>query len=168
MNKIALRLDEDMEDSGLHQDLPSVVNPTIDITTLVEYSKRIKEIGNGFNKMTAPILIRDFSMAYSITSELMYEATKKDIRASNNLELAESIAYLENAGAYLASKDIKDTAEARKKYVPLDKEVRKAAEEKEETAAKLAFLRCKLQEFKMAIESVKKIAWGESFMTPDE
>jgi len=175
MSDIKLRLDPDDLDGELVQikvgaisQLPVLSHTTIDITSILMYSNKIKEIGSGFNKMTAPLFIRDFSIAYDITSNMFFEATKKDMQASNRLEIAESIAYLENAGSYLASKNIKDTAESRKRYIPLDPEVQQAMNLKAETAAVVAFLKCKLQEFKTAIESVKKISYGDQFMSPDE
>ena len=154
MGDIALRLDEP-EDH-------------IDVTQIVKYANKINEIGHGFNKMMAPIFLRDFIIAYDITSNALAKATRKDMEADNQLQVAESIAYLENAKAYLDSKDIKDTAEARKRYVPLDPGVASALDTKARTAALVSLLRTKLVEFKMAIESVKKIAYGDMYMSPDE
>ena len=172
---VKLRLDADDLDGELVQiavgsikALPAINHTAIDVTEIIEYSNKIKEIGRGFNKMTAPLFIRDFSVAYDITSNLFFEATKKDMKASAALEMAESIAYLENAGDYLKTKGIKDTADARKRYIPLDPGVIQAQDLKAETAAVLAFLKCKLQEFRSAIECVKKIAYGDNFMSPDE
>jgi len=174
---VKLRLDGDEESSSFITEpkdvipiapISSVSGIKIDITRIAEYSRKIEHIGQGFNKMTAPLYIRDFSIAYDITSNMLFEVTRKDMDADNKLQFAESIAYLENASAYLSARDIKDTAEARKRYVPTDPGVQHALAVKAETAALMIFLKTKLQEFKMAIESVKKIAYGDMYMSPDE
>jgi hypothetical protein len=175
MKDIALRLDADEGHGELVQiavgevkSAPTLSHISMDVTSIAKYSEKIKQIGYGFNRLNAPNFIRDFSVAYDLTSNLLFEAMKMDAIAGRDLDIAESIAYLENASAYLTAKDIKDTAEARKRYVCIDPEVKRATELKAETAAILAFIKCKLQEFKTAIESVKKIAYGDTFMTPDE
>lgn len=168
--EIKVRLDDDEDGSFPAQPTSTslALNGSLDVTAIIQYSQKIEQIGLGFNKMTAPLFIRDFSVAYDITSNILLEAMRKDLEAGNKLELTESIAYLENATAYLAAKGIKDTAEARKRYVPLDPEVQVAQTEKAKTTAVLAFLKCKLSEFKQAIESTKKIAYGDIYMTQDE
>lgn len=171
---VKLRLDGDDEQIVAEDKIGAVVpiSPVsgiqVDVTKIAEYSRQIAQIGRGFNKMTAPLFIRDFSIAYDITSNLLFEATRKDLEADNKLQLAESMAYLEKAASYLAARDIKDTAEARKRYVPMDADVQNALAVKAETTALVCFLKAKLQEFKMAIESVKKIAYGDMYMSPDE
>jgi hypothetical protein len=173
MKDIKLRLDAQELDEISNfiatqpRKLPAIPH-TIDVTAVARYSKRIAEIGQGFNRNTAPVFIADFSIAYDITSSLYYDALKQDLKAANELDIAESIAYLENAGGYLESHGIKDTADARKRYVPLDEAVRVAADRKAETTALVAFLKSKLLEFKTAIESVKKLAYGDNFVSPDE
>ena len=184
MDSIKLKLDEDLSqvDNVVYEssNLDSIVYSSpnlkvssgsslkLDVTKILEYSKKISEIGRGFNKMTAPLYIRDFSIAYDITSNMLFEVIRQNLKADNELQIAESIAYLENAAAYLESKNIKDTAEARKRYVPLDPAVRIAMDVKAESDALCSFLKTKLHEFKTAIESVKKIAYGDQFMSPDE
>jgi hypothetical protein len=140
----------------------------VDVTHIIAYARKIHDIGQGFNKMTAPLYIRDFIIAYDITSNALAKATRKDMEADNTLNTAESIAYLENATAYLTAHDIKDTAEARKRYVALDPGVKTALDAKAKTAAMVSLLKTKLIEFKMAIESVKKIAYGDMYLSPDE
>ena len=157
MGEVALRLDD-----------PSILDEPTDVTEIVKYSNKIKDIGHGFNKMMAPLYLRDFIIAYDITSTALAKATQKDMEADNQLQVAESIAYLENAKAYLDSKDIKDTAEARKRYVPLDAAVAMALDRKARTTAMVSLFRTKLQEFRFAIESVKKIAYSDQYLSPDE
>ena len=78
----------------------------IDVTKLVQYTKKIKDIGQGFNPMLAPIYIRDFIIAYDIAFTYLAEATKADMLADAALKQAESIAFLDNAGDYLKEKEI--------------------------------------------------------------
>lgn len=169
MGKINIRLDEEGEEKlTAGSTVPVNTVSGTDLSRLAEYSNKINTIGRGFNKMHAPLYVQDFSIAYDLTSNLLYEATRKDLKADAELQVAESIAYLENAKEYLDSKDIKDTAEARKRYVPLDPRVQAAAEAKAQTSAVVYFLKTKLISFKMAIESTKKIAYGDMYLSPDE
>ena len=169
MAKVNIRLDDDGEENTTAGSIVPIgsINGT-DLSRLAEYSNKISTIGRGFNKMHAPMYIQDFSIAYDIASNLLYEATRKDLEADGKLQVAESIAYLENAKGYLDAHDIKDTAEARKRYVPLDPGVQTAAEVKAQTTAVVYFLKTKLVSFKMAIESTKKIAYGDMYLSPDE
>ena len=146
----------------------SVDLETIDVTAILSYANKIQEIGQGFNKMTAPIYIRDFSVAYDLTSNALFKATRLDLEAEKELKMAESIAYLENAKAYLDSKGIKDTADARKHYILLDPGVQHAMDRKAQTTALVYLLKTKLQGFKSAMENVKKIAYGDLYLSPDE
>jgi hypothetical protein len=175
MREIKLRLDDTPipeEKIGSVVRVGSPVAPVagqpIDMTRLVDYSRKISQIGQALNKSLAPIFIQDFSIAYDITSNMLYEAIRQDLTADTKLKVAESIAYLENAKEFLTARDIKDTSEARKQYVPLDPEVQTAAEVKAKTTAMVSFLKSKLTEFKGAIESVKNIAYGDSFMSHEE
>ena len=173
MKEIKLRLDDEpikkLEEPtiGTLTPIGSSNDPT-EIQRLAAYANRIATIGRGFNKMHAPLYIQDFSIAYDIASNMMYEAMCKDMQADSALKVAESIAYLENAKEYLDAHSIKDTSEARKQYVPIDPEVRTAADRKAQTTAVVSFLKHQLIQFKMAIESTKKIAYGDMFMSPEE
>lgn len=143
-------------------------NAPTEIQRLAAYANKISTIGRGFNKMHAPIYIQDFSIAYDIAANMMYEAMRKDMQADSALKVAESIAYLENAKEYLIAHDIKDTSEARKQYVPIDPAVQAAADRKAQTTAVVSFLKHQLIQFKMAIESTKKIAYGDMYLSPEE
>jgi len=153
------------DDKVTSQEHPSIM---VDVTRIAQYSKLISQIGQGMNKMKAPLFIRDFSIAYDITSNLLFDVTRRNLRAEHDLEIAESIAYLENARAYLEAHGIKDSADARKRYIPLDPAVIKATSIKNETEALASFLKIKLNEFKMSVEAVKKIAYGDIYLSPDE
>jgi uncharacterized protein (DUF2164 family) len=140
----------------------------IDITRLAEYTKRIQEIGQGFYPMLAPIFIRDFIIAYDITNTFLAEATKADVRADTAIKRFEAIAFLEKAGAYFEANGIKDTAAARERYVHIDDDVMAAREAKAKTIAICKFLYNKLQEFRCAHDSVRKIAYTQSFQSDHE
>ena len=141
---------------------------SIDVTKLVQYTKRIQEIGQGFNPMLAPVFIRDFIMAYDITNTYFAEATKADVRADSAIKQSEAIAYLERAGNYLKENEIKDTSAARERYIHIDVDVMAAREAKAKTTALTKFLYNKLQEFRSAHDSVRKIAYSQTFQSDHE
>ena len=141
---------------------------TIDVTRLVVYTKKIQEIGQGFNPLLAPIFIRDFIMAYDLTNIYLSEATKADVRADSAIKHAESIAYLERAGGYLTEHSIKDSSAARERYIQIDPDVMAAKEAKAKTTAIVKFLYNKLQEFRMAHDSIRKIAYAQEFQSNHE
>ena len=140
---------------------------TIDVTKLVEYTKKIKEIG-GLNNMLAPTYLRDFIMAYDTANSMLSLAIRCDIEAKAALDKVKAIAYLDRAGDYLKQKGINDTAEARKRYVDIDDDVLKANELYAKTQALCAFLKNKAQEFRMAHDDVKKMVYGDPQNSPYE
>lgn len=170
---VKLRLDSDIptcDEVQIGAFLPPVgsSNAPTEIQRLAAYANKISTIGRGFNKLHAPLYIQDFSIAYDIAANMMYEAMRKDMQADGALKTAESIAYLEKAKAYLDAHSIKDTSEARKQYVPIDPAVQAAMEHKAQTTAAVLFLKHQLIQFKMAIESTKKIAYGDMYLSPEE
>lgn len=120
--------------------------------------------------MLAPIYLRDFIMAIDVTNSLLARAVKTDLQAAAAVKNQESLAYLDRAGDYLRSKEIKDTAEARKRYVPLDENVLKAYDLKAQTESMVSFLRNKMFTFRLAHDDVKKIAYANDYQnnTPNE
>ena len=136
----------------------------IDVTSLVEYTGKIREIGS-FNKMMAANYLRDFIEAMDLTSGLLASAIKDDLEAKSNLDTHESIAFLDRAKAYLVERDIKDTAEARKRYVNIDEDVIEARQHKAKTEALVVFLKNKFVVFKCAHDDVKKITYGDDRLT---
>lgn len=140
---------------------------SLDVTKLVEYTRKIKDIG-ALNNMMAPTYLRDFIMAQDHTSSLLSMAIRCDVEAQSALDTAKSIAYLDNAGEYLEKKGIKDTAEARKQYIDLDEDVIKAKDLKAKTAALVTFLKNKYQSFRQAHDDIKKTAYGDQYQTPNE
>jgi len=143
---------------------------SIDLTRIIEYTKKIPDISKGFNTMLAPIYLRDFIMAIDVTNSLLARAVKTDLQAAAAVKNQESLAYLDRAGDYLRSKEIKDTAEARKRYVPLDENVLKAYDLKAQTESMVSFLRNKMFTFRLAHDDVKKIAYANDYQnnTPNE
>lgn len=139
----------------------------IDVTKLVEYAKKIDDIGR-LNHMLAPQYLRDFIKAYDYTNSMLSVAIRCEAEAAANLKTAESIAYLDRAGDYLKDKGIKDTAESRKKYVDVDPDVIQAQNTKAKTVALVVFLKNKLQAFRMAHDDVKKMVYTDAYQTPEE
>ena len=139
----------------------------LDVTRLIEYTKKIERIG-GLNNMMAPQYLRDFIIAQDHTSTLLSHAVRYDLEAANALETAKAIAYLDKAGDYLKSKGIKDSAEARKRYVELDADVKAAHQLKAKTAALVTFLKNKHQAFRQAHDDVKKMVYSDQYQSPDE
>ena len=136
----------------------------IDVTSLVEYTGKIKEIGS-LNKLMAANYLRDFIQAMDLTSGMLASAIKDDLDAKSNLDTHESIAFLDRAKAYLVERDIKDTAEARKKYISVDEDVIDARQHKAKTEALVVFLKNKFVIFKCAHDDVKKITYGDDRLT---
>jgi len=136
---------------------------SLDMTRVIEFTRKIQDISKGFNTQLAPIYLRDFIIAYDLTNALLAKAVRTDLRADAFLKQVESIAYMDNAHEYLEQRGIKDTAEARKRYVPIDPDVMKAQDTKARTAAMVVFLKNKLFEFRLAHDDVKKIAYSSDY-----
>lgn len=140
---------------------------SIDVTKIAEYTGKLRQIGS-ITKLMAPTYLRDFIVAYDITNSMYAAAIRCDIEAQTVLDTAKSIAYLDKAGEYLKTRNIKESSEARKQYIDIDADVVAAANTKARTTALCAFLRNKLQEFRMAHDDVKKMTYGDQYMTPEE
>jgi hypothetical protein len=133
---------------------------TIDVTKLVEYSEKIKEIGS-LNKMLAPNYLRDFIMAMDMTSSMLSKAVQTHLKAKAELDKAEAIAYLDRATDYCRNNDIKISNGVREKYVDLDEDVVKAKEKVAAAEAMVTFLKNKYQAFRCAHDDVKKISFND-------
>ena len=107
--------------------------------------------------MLAPIYLRDFILAIDVTGVLYAKAIKNHNRAEAHAKRMESIAFMDNAGPALEERGLRDSAEARKKYVHMDPDVVAAYEVRAKTEAMVSLLRLKLQEFRLAHDDVKKI-----------
>lgn len=141
--------------SKLEKDLKS-----LDITKILKYNEQLNNLTQGANSMNAPIYLRDFILAYDETNNLLIKATRYLGQSDAALDVAESIAYFDEAPDYLKSKDVKDTSEARKRYIPLNDGVQAALRLKAQAEAMVAFLKNKLQAFRLAHDDIKKIAYA--------
>ena len=130
---------------------------------LAEFTKKIEDISKGFNTMLAPVYLRDFIMAYDFTNTMYASAMRMYGIAESAQKTAEAIAYFENAPDYLQGKGVKDSDAARKRYLPMDPGVQQADKIKAQAEAMMIFLRNKLQEFRLAHDDVKKIAYANDY-----
>jgi hypothetical protein len=137
---------------------------TIDVTRLVEFTHKIKEIGS-LNKMMAPNYLRDFINAMDLTSSMLSKAIRANLEAKANLDRCKAIAYLDKASDYCAQNNIKVSNGVREMYVDLDPDVIAAKEKHAATEAMVAFLKNKYQAFRCAHDDTKKIAYGDNNTT---
>jgi hypothetical protein len=144
---------------ALDKDLSS-----IDFQPLMEYEKKIDHLAN-MNKMMASTYLRDFIVAADIASQNLARAIQLNIKAKAMLDSAEAVAYLDKATDFLNAKGIKDTAEARKRYVDVDRDVLSAKDIYAKSEAVVALLKNKYSSFRMAHDDCKKIAYGDEFRT---
>ncbi len=139
----------------------------VDITALATYLDKVKDIAS-INKMMGATYLRDFIEGQDVAGALLAKAVQADIRAKARLEQAEAIAYLDNASEYLQSKNIKDSSEARKRYVDIDPDVITAKDNKAKTEALVSLMKNKLSILRQAHDDLKKILYGDQHMTQYE
>lgn len=144
--------------SKLEKDLKS-----LDVTEIVKYTEKLKDISKGLNTMLAPIYLRDFIIAYDVTNGLLSKAMFYLGQAESALKTAQSIAYFDSAPDFLAQKGVKDSSSARERFIPLDDGVQRAEQVKARAEATVSFLKNKLFEFRAAHEAVKKIAYSSEY-----
>jgi hypothetical protein len=137
---------------------------SLDITVLATYLDKVKEIAS-VNKMMGAVYLRDFIIGQDVAGALLARAVQADIKAKARLEQAESIAYLDNASEYLQARNIKDSSEARKRYIPIDEGVVKASDDKARTEALVSLLKNKLSILRQSHDDLKKILYGDNHMT---
>lgn len=140
--------------SKLEKDLKS-----LDIGKILKYNEKLEDLTHGANTMKAPLFLRDFILAYDETNVLLSKAMRYLAQAEAALKAAESIAYFDRAADYLVEKNVKDSSEARKRYIPLDPEVQAAERVKGFAEAMVSLLKNKMMEFRMAHDDVKKMAY---------
>jgi len=136
---------------------------SLDLTRVIEFTKKIQDISKGFNTTLAPIYLRDFILAIDVTNSLLAVAIRTHNRAEAYTKQAEAIAFLDKARDKIIESGLKDSAEARKRYVPMDPDVVDAHEVKSKTEAMVVFLKNKLMEFRLAHDDVKKIAYSNDY-----
>lgn len=137
---------------------------TIDVTQLAVYLGKVKELAS-INKMMGATYLRDFIEGQDIAGALLARAIREDAKAKAKLEHAEAVAYLDNASDYLKSKGIKDSSEARKRYVDVDENVVNAKDKKAQTEALVSLMKNKLSVLRQAHDDLKKILYGDTHMT---
>lgn len=137
---------------------------TIDVTQLAVYLSKVKEIAS-INKMMGATYLRDFIEGQDVAGAMLARAIREDAKAKARLEQAEAVAYLDNAADYLKSKGIKDSSEARKRYVDIDLGVVAAKDKKAQTEALVSLMKNKLSVLRQAHDDLKKILYGDSHMT---
>lgn len=139
----------------------------VDVTRLAYYVNKIQELSS-VTKMMAPVYLKDYIMGQDVAANLLAKAMAADSRAKAHLDYVESIAYLEKAREYLELHSIKDTSEARKQYVCINEDVRKAKDDKARTEAMVVLLKSRLSELRQCHDDLKKIAYGDQNLTPYE
>jgi hypothetical protein len=137
---------------------------SVDITALATYLDKVSEIAS-INKMMGATYLCDFIQGQDVAGMLLAKAVQADVRAKARLEQAESIAYLDRASDYLKARNIKDSSEARKMYIPIDEDVMKAHDEKAKCEAMVSLMKNKLSILRQAHDDLKKILYGDSHMT---
>ena len=140
---------------------------SIDLKHIATFTRKLSDIGQGFNKMMAPVYLRDFIIAYDVSSVMHAKAVQAELNAKAALDTAEAIAYLDRAPDFFKKRDEKPTVESRKAYVALDPDVQRAKDIHARAQALSLLLRNKVQEFRFAIDAVKKLS-EDGYMTPWE
>jgi hypothetical protein len=120
------------------------------------------------SKMMAGVYLQDLIVGQDIAGQMLAKAIQADIKAKSKLDEMEAIAYLDKASEYLKERNIKDSSEARKRYVDVDSDVIAAKDNKAKTEALVALLKNKLNVLKMSHDDLKKITYGDSSMTQFE
>lgn len=141
--------------------------PTIDVGQLAIYLEKVRDIAS-INKMMGATYLRDFIEGQDVAGQLVAKAVQADIKAKSRLEQAEAIAYLDRATDYLKSKQIKDSSEARKRYIDIDEAVIAAKDHKAMTEALVSLMKSKQSVLRQAHDDLKKILYGDQHMTPYE
>lgn len=141
--------------------------PSLDVTSLARYLDKVKEIAS-VNKMMGAVYLKDFIEGQDVAGGMLARAVQADIKAKARLEQAEAIAYLDNAADYLKARNIKDSSEARKRYVDVDADVITAKDQKARTEALVALLKNKLSILRQAHDDLKKVLYGDNYQTPFE
>ena len=133
---------------------------TIDITQLATYLEKANQIAS-VSKMMGGVALQDLIKGQDVAGQLLAKAVQEDIKAKAKLEQAEAIAYLDYASDYLKSKNIKDSSEARKRYVDIDDGVIAAKEHKAKTEALVSLMKNKLSVLRQAHDDLKKVLYGD-------
>jgi hypothetical protein len=138
--------------------------PTIDVGQLAIYLDKANQIAS-VSKMMAGVYLQDLIKGQDIAGQLVAKAVQADIKAKARLEQAEAIAYLDKAGDYLASKQIKDSSETRKRYIDIDVDVIAAKDHKAMTEAMVSLFKNKLSVLRQSHDDLKRIAYSDQYLS---
>lgn len=139
----------------------------VDITQLAVFLEKANQIAS-VPKMMVGVYLQDLIKGQDIAGHLLARAVQADIKAKSRVEYAESIAYLDKAGEYLQSKGIKDSSEARKRYIDIDEDVLSAKDKKAQTEALVTLLKGKLSVLRQSHDDLKKLHYNDMHMTSYE
>jgi len=140
-----------------------------DMAVIHKYSSKLEELNKGVNTLLAPIYLRDFIVAYDVATNLFARASYIQSKADHLVDMAKAEAYLDKSVEALKNRNIKDTVDAKNHFVSMDLEVGHAKDLKARADAMSAILKNKIVGFKMALETVKKMAYaGDYSNSPNE
>lgn len=141
----------------------SDLSQTPQFKKIIDMSAKLEKIAEGANSMLAPIMMRDFIIAMDLTSDLLAKSVRNELRAAAKLKQAEAEAYFDRAPDFLKDKSVRESSEAKKMYISIDPAVVQANDEKAKCEALTMWLKNKFQEFKMAHDDVKKMAYAGDY-----
>lgn len=143
----------------MSQDLATIEQTldSLDLQKITSYTRKLADIGDGFNKMMAPVYARDFVIAYDVSSVMLARALQAELQAKSAVEQAEAIAFLDRAPDFFKKREEKATVEAKKAYVALDPDVQAAKDLHARSVATVSLLKAKVNEFREAISLVKTL-----------
>ena len=131
----------------------------IDISKIVDYSNKVKEISN-LSAGASSLYLQEFIVAFDLASSALSIAMRCEAEAKTALDEARAEAYFDRAGAYLEEKRIKETSEARKKFEDIDPAVIKAKDVYSRSEASVALFKNKVMMFRYAYEAIKKVYYS--------
>jgi hypothetical protein len=132
-----------------------------DLQVLNKYVAKINDISK-VSKLMGSVYLRDFIEAQDLAYNLLSRAIQEEIKAKAELERVEAIAYLEEAPEYLKARNIKETADARGRYVSLSENVIQATDAYARAQAMVVMLKGKAHVLRNAHDTLKKILYGEN------
>lgn len=127
---------------------------------LARFDKKVREIAT-MSPAKAGLYMQDFLEAQDLAGTFLSQAVRYELEAKKLVDEAEAIAFIDKAAAYLLSNKVRDSAEARKKYIPLDAGVQKAQDTHARATAQAVLLKNKLNLYRQAKDDVKKLVYGQ-------
>lgn len=140
----------------------SIDLPQVDITLLATYLKKASEISK-VSKAMSGVYLQDLVIGQDVANTLLAKAINEDLKAKSALDYSESVAYLEKASDFLTSRKIKDSSEARKRYVDIDVDVLSAKDRRAKTEALVSLLKGKCNVLRQAHDDLKKLHFSDQY-----